>query len=190
MREISLADINFVSSNEHKHQEVQELLGSVSRIELDLDELQEIDLERIIRAKAAAAREKIPDKILLVEDTGLEFQAMGRLPGPFIKWFLKEMGRSGLSELAAGLPSNAATAITLAALSIPGEELFLAEGKVAGKIVPERGDIFGWDPVFEVDGTGRTYAEMDKQEKNSLSHRAKALEALKEKLKQAGIVLK
>eukprot|EP00919_Chromeraceae_sp_WS-2016_P044455 GHVR01106075.1.p1 GENE.GHVR01106075.1~~GHVR01106075.1.p1 ORF type:complete len:146 (-),score=14.16 GHVR01106075.1:197-634(-) len=49
-----------------------------------------------------------------------------------------------------------------------------------GKIVPPRGGSqFGWDPIFEVDGTGKTFAEMERDEKNSISHRKKSLELLK-----------
>eukprot|EP00919_Chromeraceae_sp_WS-2016_P044451 GHVR01106068.1.p1 GENE.GHVR01106068.1~~GHVR01106068.1.p1 ORF type:complete len:124 (-),score=19.14 GHVR01106068.1:197-568(-) len=53
-------------------------------------------------------------------------------------------------------------------------------GRVQGKIVPPRGGSqFGWDPIFEVDGTGKTFAEMERDEKNSISHRKKSLELLK-----------
>ena len=45
-------------------------------------------------------------------------------------------------------------------------------GRTEGRIVPARGPTdFGWDPVFEADGFGQTYAEMDKEVKNSISHR-------------------
>ncbi len=50
-----------------------------------------------------------------------------------------------------------------------------------GKIVPARGPTnFGWDPIFEADGYGQTFAELDKKIKNEISHRAKALSNMKE----------
>lgn len=81
----------------------------------------------------------------------------------------------------AGFDDHSATAICTFAYSAgPGTEPVLFEGKTEGKIVPARGPSnFGWDPIFEVADTGKTYAEMDGAEKNSLSHRYKALELLR-----------
>jgi len=56
--------------------------------------------------------------------------------------------------------------------------VILFQGRTEGKIVPARGPgYFGWDPIFEFEG--KTYAEMDKTDKNLISHRYKALEKLK-----------
>ena len=58
----------------------------------------------------------------------------------------------------------------------------LFDGRTPGKIVPARGDNqFGWDPVFEPDeGGGGTYAQMEKDAKNAISHRGRALAQLRE----------
>ena len=54
-----------------------------------------------------------------------------------------------------------------------------------GTIVPARGrKHFGWDPIFQPEGFDQTYAELDPAVKNSISHRARALQALKEHLQQ------
>ena len=59
----------------------------------------------------------------------------------------------------------------------PDDEPTTFVGKTHGKIVPARGPTdFGWDPVFEPDGYDVTYAEMDTETKNSISHRFRALE--------------
>jgi len=59
----------------------------------------------------------------------------------------------------------------------PGHEPLIFQGRTDGKIVPARGPTrFGFDPIFEYEG--KTYAEMDKAEKNKISHRYKALEKL------------
>ena len=56
-----------------------------------------------------------------------------------------------------------------------------------GKIVPARGPPnFGWDPIFQPDGFDQTYAEMDGAVKNSISHRGRALQALKAHLCEEG----
>lgn len=81
-----------------------------------------------------------------------------------------------------GFSSKAAHALCTFAYSPgPGHEPILFEGRTYGQVVPARGPAhFGWDPVFQPDeGGGRTYAEMDGQEKNKISHRYRALEKLR-----------
>lgn len=69
----------------------------------------------------------------------------------------------------------------------PGHPPITFDGRTAGQIVPARGPTdFGWDPVFQPDGYSETYAEMDKAEKNKISHRYRALAQLKEYLMQNG----
>ena len=65
------------------------------------------------------------------------------------------------------------------AVALPGGELYLAEGQVFGEILPEeRGSNgFGYDPLFLLPELGRTMAELTREEKNTLSHRARALHA-------------
>ena len=89
---------------------------------------------------------------------------------------------SGLNTLLAGFPTTAATALCTFAYSPgPGRDPILFEGRTEGHIVPPRGPTnFGWDPIFEPDESrGRTYAEMDGEEKNAISHRYRALEKLR-----------
>lgn len=95
---------------------------------------------------------------------------------------------------------NAWALCTFAYSAGPGTEPILFEGRVNGKIVPARGPgKFGWNPVFEIEDTGKTYvlvqynielsliftrfAEMTDNEKNSISHRFRALEKLTEYLR-------
>lgn len=68
----------------------------------------------------------------------------------------------------------------------PGAEPVVFSGRTPGRIVSARaagdGPAFGWDPIFEPDGYSQTYAEMDKKQKNSISHRSKALHLVKQHL--------
>ncbi|KAI0311786.1 inosine triphosphate pyrophosphatase-like protein, partial [Amylostereum chailletii] len=109
------------------------------------------------------------------------FEALNGLPGPYIKFFLRELGHDGLNRLLAGFPSKSAWALcTFAFCAGPGSDPVLFEGRTDGRIVPARGEgRFGWDPVFEAEDTGKTYAEMTPEEKNKLSHRYRALDKLR-----------
>mmetsp|Transcript_36523 Transcript_36523/g.90122 ORF Transcript_36523/g.90122 Transcript_36523/m.90122 type:complete len:95 (-) Transcript_36523:107-391(-) len=63
----------------------------------------------------------------------------------------------------------------------PDSEPVVFVGRTEGRIVPARGPTdFGWDPVFEPDGFDKTYAEMDKSVKNTISHRYRALDKFRE----------
>ena len=77
----------------------------------------------------------------MVEDTSLGFDAMGGLPGPYIKWFLEKLGHDGLNAMLAGFDSKAAKAVCLFAFTEgAGQEVHVFEGVTAGRIVPPRGD--------------------------------------------------
>ncbi|XP_006929971.1 inosine triphosphate pyrophosphatase isoform X3 [Leopardus geoffroyi] len=115
---------------------------------------------------------------VLVEDTCLCFNALGGLPGPYIKWFLEKLKPEGLHQLLAGFEDKSAYALCTFALSTgdPSEPVRLFRGRTSGRIVVPRGcRDFGWDPCFQPDGYEQTYAEMPKAEKNTISHRFRAL---------------
>jgi len=184
--------IVFVTGNANKLREVKAILqkgasGSSAAIEV---QSKEVDLPEIQGStqEVAYAKVKQAAEILqgpcITEDTALCFKALGGLPGPFIKYFLKELGHEGLNTMLQGFPTAEATALcTFGYCAGPGAEPILFEGATEGKIVPARGPSnFGWDPVFEVAGHGETYAEMPDEKKNTLSHRYKALEKLREYL--------
>ena len=147
---------------------------------VDLPELQG-EIEDICKKKCLEAA-KIVQGPVLVEDTCLCFNALGGLPGPYIKWFLEKLGPEGLSKLLTGWEDKTATAICTIAYSSgdQNEDVILFQGQTTGKIVEPRGTrIFGWDPCFLPDGYDQTYAEMPKSEKNKISHRTKAVEKLR-----------
>jgi len=179
------------ASDVDAHQELQEKeraevahsLAIVSQ-KVDLPELQG-EPEEVAREKCRLAVEKLsPDEKMgvLVEDTSLCFNALGGLPGVYIKWFLEKTGHEGLNNLLAAYEDKSAYAQCIFAFKPPGNpEILTFVGQTLGKIVPARGPKdFGWDPVFEPEGCSQTYAEMPKDEKNKISHRAKALEKLRE----------
>lgn len=178
--------LNFITGNNNKLTEVQAILGSVVDLQsqaLDLVEIQGT-IEEISRDKCLRAAEAVNGPVL-VEDTCLCFNALKELPGPYIKWFLQALGHKGLNNMLVGFKDKSAQAVcTFAYCEGPGHEPIIFQGRTDGKIVPARGPPdFGWDPIFEYDG--KTYAEMDKVEKNKISHRFRALEKLKTWLQES-----
>lgn len=119
-----------------------------------------------------------------MEDTCLCFNALGGLPGPYIKWFLDKLQHDGLNKLLVGFDDKSAYAQCTFAYSTgePDAVPQVFVGKTHGRIVPARvregSPVFGWDPIFEPSGFDETFAEMDRTVKNSISHRFLALEKL------------
>ncbi len=137
-----------------------------------------------IKAEAALARTGLPS---LADDSGLEIDALGGRPGvhtadwaetPGGRDFPLAMTRAHHELLASGAPQpwRARFRCTLViALPDGGREVF--EGRIEGRIVwPMRGEQgHGYDPIFQPDGHDQTFGEMDRWEKNRLSHRGRAL---------------
>ncbi|KAJ0117647.1 hypothetical protein N8I77_009151 [Diaporthe amygdali] len=171
--------VNFITGNKNKLGEVKAILEPTIEVRsqaLDLVEVQGT-LDEVTIAKCKSAAEQVGGPVL-VEDTCLCFDALKGLPGPYIKWFMKDLGHEGLNNLLAAYEDKGAKAVCTFGFSQgPGHEPILFQGVTQGKIVPARGPAnFGWDPIFEYEG--QTYAEMDKSEKNKISHRGRALEKL------------
>ncbi|RUS88476.1 hypothetical protein EGW08_003734 [Elysia chlorotica] len=124
----------------------------------------------------------------MVEDVSLCFNALGGMPGPYIKWFLKSIGPAGLHKMLHGFEDKSAYAQCIFGYS-SGEEgstIHIFDGRCSGRIVEPRGSTeFGWDPIFEPEGYDKTYAEMEPALKNSISHRSKAIAALRKFLDQS-----
>ncbi|KAH9819681.1 inosine triphosphate pyrophosphatase-like protein [Melampsora americana] len=179
----------FVTGNKNKLKEVEKILNdeSLNQTKIEITSM-DLDVPEVQGSTQDVAREKVKAASLILngpcitEDTALCFKAMGGLPGPYIKWFLKSLGLEGLVKMISGFESKEAIAIcTFAYCEGRGKEVILFEGITEGQIVSPRGPIdFGWDPIFEVNGTGLTYAEMGLDQKNTLSHRSKALQKLSE----------
>ncbi|PWN30820.1 Maf/Ham1 [Jaminaea rosea] len=183
----------FVTGNANKLREVQQILQktpdfpfTLTNKALDVPEVQGTTID-VAKAKCRSAARQLNGPVI-TEDTALCFSALGGLPGPYIKDFLGQLGVDRLHLLLAGFEDKKATAVcTFAYCESAEAEPIVFEGKTEGRLVEPRGqNRFGWDPCMEVEGTGKTYAEMDSDEKNKLSHRYKALDQLRDYLtKQA-----
>ena len=174
----------FVTGNKNKLIEVRQMMGDGVEIEaksLDLPEYQGEPLE--IAAKKCMTAYDLLKQPVIVEDTGLCFNALGGLPGPYIKWFLEKLGPSGLHKLLAGFHDKSGYAQCIFAYfdGTTMSEPKLFDGRCPGTIIePVGSTFFGWDPIFKPDGYSESYAQMDKEIKNSISHRGRAFKQLKE----------
>lgn len=92
---ISNSIIYFITGNKNKFNEVKKILPEVEQLDIDLTEIQETDAEAVVKAKVQEAFTKHQGPFL-IEDTSLYLDALGGLPGPLIKWFMKPVGNYGL----------------------------------------------------------------------------------------------
>lgn len=176
--------IVFVTGNAKKLEEVVSILGTTVPFKLvnkkiDLPEYQG-EIDDICHRKVLEAK-RIVNGSVIVEDTSLCFNALGGLPGPYIKWFLEKIGPGGLHNLLAGFEDKSATAVCTFAFADESEKVILFKGETEGTIVSPRGtNLFGWDSCFQPNGYSQTYAEMPKSLKNEMSHRNKAVIKLRD----------
>ena len=177
--------ITFITGNPAKAEQLgRHLEYPVTHKKLDLPEIQSLDLHEVIEHKAKEAFKEVGSTVL-VEDVALTFTALGRLPGPLIKWFLTELDNEGLCSLLNGYDDRSALAQVCIGL-YDGTELHIFEGSRIGTIAPvpkgERG--FGWDPIFIPEGHEKTWGEMDIEEQKETSMRRIALKKLESFLKK------
>lgn len=180
--------ITFVTGNKKKVEEIKRILldgddelpFEITNRKIDLPELQGDDPIEIAKEKCSLAASEVNGPVL-TEDTSLCFNSLNGMPGPYIKWFLEKCGHDGLNSMLDGFDDKSAYAQTVMTFTTgPGQPIESFDGRTDGCIVPPRGSLeFGWDPVFEpLEGEGKTYAEMKKEEKNSISHRARSMAKL------------
>jgi inosine triphosphate pyrophosphatase len=178
--------ITFITGNANKARYVAQWLGrDVPHHKLDLDELQTFDLHELVEHKARQAYDILKTPVL-IEDAQLAFTALGRLPGPFIKWFIEELNYPGLVKLLDGYEDRSAYGVCCYAL-FDGKDMRFFEGDMHGTIAREAKGSggFGFDPVFINDGYTITRAEMTEDDYANTSYRKKALDKLIAYLKTA-----
>ena len=195
-----MAKILIASNNQGKLCEIRALLKDLP---LEVLSHQQINVDLSIKEDGKTYRENAAKKavgfseyldsryLVLADDSGLEVEALNGLPGLFSARFSDKPGatdadrRSALiSQLLPHPRPWTAQFRCVVALSVPGEKLYFSEGICAGEIIPEeRGtNGFGYDPVFLLKDKAYTMAELPSKEKNLLSHRARAIQAIRPQL--------
>lgn len=182
--------------NRGKLEEIADLLAPfdvtvVGAGDLGLPEPEETETTFVGNARLKAhAAAKASGLIALADDSGLSVDALGGAPGVFTAdWATTSKGRDfkvgmervwrELEAMHAPEPRAAQFCCTLVLASPDGQDLVF-EGKSSGHLVwPGRGEQgHGFDPIFMPDGYTQTFGEMDRWEKNRLSHRADAFRKL------------
>lgn len=180
----------FATNNKHKLEEIRSIAGgkcqimSLSEIDCHDDIPETADtLEGNALLKARWVKERYGYDCF-ADDTGLEVEALDNRPGVYSARYAGEDCNSEnnidklLGELA-GVANRRARFRTVIAL-VTGEEEHLFDGVIYGNISKERHGEggFGYDKVFRPEGSERTFAEMAAEEKNAVSHRARATKQL------------
>jgi XTP/dITP diphosphohydrolase len=185
-KEIEMTKLYFVTGNAGKFAEVSAILKDkyeVEQIKLDLDEIQALKSEDVIKHKAEEAHSLLHFPVL-VEDTALYIRAWKNLPGALTKWFLEAVGTDGICKMMANESNREAFAETVFGL-YDGGTLHTFLGRTEGTIAPEpKGENgFGWDSIFIPQDSKLTFAEMSDAEKSTNSMRAMALKNIETHLR-------
>ncbi len=187
--------ILLASSNKGKLNEILDLLQDVPLkvllpgdlgIGLEVEEDGKTYAENAL--KKALAYCAASGLVTLADDSGLEVETLGGKPGLHSARFSGKPGatdadrRAYLLDKLKGHPRPWPAAFrSTVVIATPDGQIFTLDGECRGEIIPEeRGSNgFGYDPIFLVEGLGRTMAELSMEEKNRLSHRARAILAAK-----------
>jgi XTP/dITP diphosphohydrolase len=196
LNEYDLMTLVFASNNEYKIKEISSLLGDSFmllslhdiNIKEDIPE-EEPQIEGNALAKARFVH-NASGMDVFADDTGLEIASLNDLPGVHSARFAGENKDSSANiekvlSMLGNSENRQARFRTIIALILDKKE-FLFEGVINGTIIREKkgAEGFGYDPIFIPEGKIQTFAEMGLEEKNTISHRARAFEKLKDFLFQ------
>jgi len=174
--------VYFGSTNLSKLNEARDILKlDIEQIELQVDEIQSLNPIEVASKKAWSYYEKFKEP-LFVDDNSLVFNALNKLPGPYIGDFSKALNNKGLINLLSDTSNKNAKSEVVIAYIDQHSLLHIFSGSIDGVITSEpRGkNGFGWDAIFIPDGYTTTFAEMTNEEKNRISSRRLALDNFKQ----------
>jgi XTP/dITP diphosphohydrolase len=190
------------SNNAHKVKEIKAILNEFpievislkeAGIDIEVEENGNTFMENALK-KASEIFEVSKDAMVLADDSGLMVDALNGDPGVFSARFAGEHGNDKknnekLLKLLEGKPSEERKAhfVSAIVLIIGKEQILKVQGEVDGYIqdAPVGYGGFGYDPLFYYPAYNKSFGEMSEEVKNSISHRANALEKLKKELKRS-----
>lgn len=189
-------ELIFATHNQHKTEEAREIAGALIQIKnlKDIGCIEEIpETADTLQGNALQKAQYVQEHFhvnCFADDTGLEVEALDGRPGVFSARYAGEhcTYQDNVDKLLremAGKNNRKACFKTVIALILDNKE-YLFEGRVDGVIIENQKGTsgFGYDPVFLPDGFDRTFAEMTDEEKNSISHRGRAMRKMMDFLKK------
>lgn len=194
----------FATTNQGKVKEIKAILGDIGEDIISLKEAGiNVDIvedgttfeeNAIIKAKAIM---ELTGQIVLADDSGLEVDAMNKEPGIYSARFMGEdtsydIKNKAIIERLKDVKGDDRSArfVCVIAAAFPNGEVITTRGTIEGVIATEQRGTngFGYDPIVYVPEYGMTTGEMDPAQKNAISHRGKALMAMKEILRERKII--
>ena len=192
----------FATGNQDKMEEIRSILSDG---DMEIQSMREagIDLEIVedgqsfeenasIKARAVAAQLEEEGVVVFADDSGLKIDYLGKEPGIYSARYLGEdtpykIKNQKILDRMAGVPKEKRTARFVCAIAAADKngEICVTRGTIEGYIgwEPCGANGFGYDPIFYLDEYGCSTAELSKEQKNQLSHRGKALSAMRQKLR-------
>ena len=198
--------IIFATGNQGKMREIRRILENlkIEGEETEIASMKEaginIDIKEdgtsfeenaVIKAKAVS--KEAPEAIVLADDSGLQIDYLNGEPGIYSARYLGEdtpyhIKNTSLIKRLEGVEDKKRTArfVCAIAAAMPDGQVYTETGIIEGRIgYEEKGEGgFGYDPIFYVPEFGKTTAQLSEDEKNAVSHRGKALRAIRERLEE------
>lgn len=190
--------IVFATGNKDKMREIREIMAdceveifSMKEAGIDVDIVENgttFEENALIKAKAIAEH---TDAIVLADDSGLEIDALNKEPGIYSARYMGEdtsytVKNRNLIERLEGVPKEQRTARFVCAIAavLPGGKELVTRQTMEGYIgyEPEGENGFGYDPIFFLEEYGCSSAALSREQKNAISHRGKALRAMRDML--------
>ena len=180
--------IIFATGNEGKMREIRQILEN-----MDVEIGASFTENAVIKAKAIAAK---TNHIVLADDSGLEIDYLNKEPGIYSARYLGEdtsydIKNADLLKRMEGVADEKRTARFVCAIAavFPNGEVITTQGIIEGRIgyEPKGEHGFGYDPIFYLPEYGVTSAELTEEEKNTISHRGRALQAMRKELEKRKI---
>lgn len=191
----------FATGNQEKMREIREILSdssmeilSMKEIGMDLDITEDgstFEENAMIKASALAKGIRDEHAVVLADDSGLEVDYLNKEPGIYSARYMGEdtsyeIKNQNIIDRLEGVPKKQRTARFVCAIAavFPDGSFCITRGTIEGYIgwEPAGENGFGYDPIFYVDEYHCSTAQLSREKKNQLSHRGKALRAMREKL--------
>ena len=181
--------IIFATGNADKMKEIRKILAD---LDAEVVSMKEAGIQADIVEDGKTSKLTSDGEIVLADDSGLEIDYLNKEPGVYSARYMGEntdyhIKNANLIQRLDGVPDEQRTArfVCAIAAAFPDGRVETVRGTMEGRIgYEEKGaNGFGYDPIFFLPEYGCTSAELSMEEKNKISHRGKALQAIKEELR-------